>query len=93
MAKEKKKITIRGKIRKEFNVILTVVNAVLAFVLLCDLTMIVRLHKEGASYSAAPQRSDRFPEPYKALPPAPPAPGPNCRNAPAVHGQWDLYPI
>ena len=52
MAKEKKKITIRGKIRKEFNVILAVVNAVLAFVLLCDLTMIVRLHKEGASYSA-----------------------------------------
>ena len=52
MAKEKKKITIRGKIRKEFNVILAVVNAVLAFVLLCDLTMIVRLQKEGASYSA-----------------------------------------
>ena len=52
MAKENKKVTVRGKIKKEFNVILAVINAVLIFVLLCDLTMVVRLNKEGASYSA-----------------------------------------
>ena len=29
MAKENKKVTVRGKIKKEFNVILAVINAVL----------------------------------------------------------------
>ena len=49
---ENKNQTVEKRIKKEFNEILIVVNAELLFVLLCILTMIVRLHKEGASYSA-----------------------------------------
>lgn len=52
MKKEVKRQTVEKKIKKEFVGILTVVNVELLFVLLCVLTMVVRLHKEGVSYSA-----------------------------------------
>lgn len=52
MKKEVKKQTVEKRIKKKFVEILALVNAELVFVLLCILTMVVRLHKEGAPYSA-----------------------------------------
>lgn len=52
MKKKTQKQTVEKRIKKEFNEMLIIVNAELLFVLLCVLTMIVRLHKEGVSYSA-----------------------------------------
>ena len=52
MNERAKNLTVEKKLKKVFNVILAVFNTVLVFVLLCVLTMVVRLYKEGVSYSA-----------------------------------------
>ena len=52
MKKEAKNQTVEKRVKREFMEILILVNIELIFTLLCSLTMVVRLHKEGFSYSA-----------------------------------------
>ena len=52
MKENTKNLKVEKKLKKAFNAILAVFNGALLFVLLCVLTMVVRLSKEGASISA-----------------------------------------
>ena len=52
MNEKAKNFSVGKKLKKGFNAILAVFNTILLFAFLCDLTMIVRLRKEGAPYSA-----------------------------------------
>lgn len=52
MNERAKNLAVEKKLKKAFNAILAVFNGALLFVFLCVLTMVVRLIKEGASFSA-----------------------------------------